>query len=122
MEAEKVAVAVVAAAAADIAAVVEVFMHIMGTFIKRWKSTDPVAVCIYTQQWTCIYDGAIFWWYVRYVCLEKEQKNGKFIWFHAYMVVALIIIYVVGMGIYQGVKYIQKKREQARDKKFREEK
>ena len=38
-----------------------------------------------------------------------------------YMVVALII-YVVGMGIYQGVKYIQKKREQARDKKFREEK
>ena len=39
-----------------------------------------------------------------------------------YMVVALIIIYVVGMGIYQGVKYIQKKREQARDKKFREEK
>ena len=57
MEAEKVAVAVAAAAAADIAAVVEVFMHIMGTFIK---STDPVAVCIYTQQWTCIYDGAIF--------------------------------------------------------------
>ena len=39
-----------------------------------------------------------------------------------YMVVALIIIYVVGMGIYQRVKYIQKKREQARDKKFREEK
>ena len=39
-----------------------------------------------------------------------------------YMVVALIIIYVVRMGIYQGVKYIQKKREQARDKKFREEK
>ena len=39
-----------------------------------------------------------------------------------YMVVALIITYVVGMGIYQGVKYIQKKREQARDKKFREEK
>ena len=39
-----------------------------------------------------------------------------------YMVVALIIIYVVGMGIYQGVKNIQKKREQARDKKFREEK
>ena len=39
-----------------------------------------------------------------------------------YMVVALIIIYVGGMGIYQGVKYIQKKREQARDKKFREEK
>ena len=39
-----------------------------------------------------------------------------------YMVVALIIIYVVGMGIYQGVKYSQKKREQARDKKFREEK
>ena len=39
-----------------------------------------------------------------------------------YMLVALIIIYVVGMGIYQGVKYIQKKREQARDKKFREEK
>ena len=39
-----------------------------------------------------------------------------------YMVVALIIIYVVGMGIYQGVNYIQKKREQARDKKFREEK
>ena len=39
-----------------------------------------------------------------------------------YMVVALIIIYVVVMGIYQGVKYIQKKREQARDKKFREEK
>ena len=39
-----------------------------------------------------------------------------------YMVVALIIINVVGMGIYQGVKYIQKKREQARDKKFREEK
>ena len=39
-----------------------------------------------------------------------------------YMVVALIIIYVVGMGIDQGVKSIQKKREQARDKKFREEK
>ena len=39
-----------------------------------------------------------------------------------YMVVALIIIYVVGMDSYQGVKYIQKKREQARDKKFREEK
>ena len=39
-----------------------------------------------------------------------------------YMVVVLIIIYVVGMGIYHGVKYIQKKREQARDKKFREEK
>ena len=31
-----------------------------------------------------------------------------------YMVVLLIIIYVVGMGIYQGVKYIQKKREHAR--------
>ena len=36
-----------------------------------------------------------------------------------YMVVLLIIIYVVGM--YQGVKYIQKKREEAKDKKFREE-
>ena len=30
-----------------------------------------------------------------------------------YMVVLLIIIYVVGMGIYQGVKFIQKKREEA---------
>ncbi len=39
-----------------------------------------------------------------------------------YMVVLLIVIYVVGMGIYQGVKYIQKKQEEARDKKFREEK
>lgn len=39
-----------------------------------------------------------------------------------YMIVLLIVIYVVGMGIYQGVKYIQKKREEARDKKFREEK
>ena len=38
-----------------------------------------------------------------------------------YMVVLLIIIYVVGMGIYQGVKFIQKKREEAKDKKFREE-
>ena len=28
---------------------------------------------------------------------------------------------VVGMGIYQGVKFIQKKREEAKDKKFREE-
>ena len=37
-----------------------------------------------------------------------------------YMVL-LIIIYVVGMGIYQGVKFIQKKREEAKDKKFREE-
>ena len=118
MEAEKVA-AVAAAAAADIAAVVEVFMHIVGTFIKRWKSTDPVAVCIYTQQWTCIYDGAIFWWYV---CLERNRKMGNSSGSMLYMVVALIIIYVVGMGIYQGVKYIQKKREQARDKKFREEK
>ena len=33
-----------------------------------------------------------------------------------YMVVLLIIIYVVGMGIYQGVKFIQKKREEAKDK------
>ena len=122
MEAEKVAVAVAAAAAADIAAVVEVFMHIMGTFIKQWKSTDPVAVCIYTQQWICIYDGAIFWWYVRYVCLERNRKMGNSSGSMLYMIVALIIIYVVGMGIYQGVKYIQKKREQARDKKFREEK
>lgn len=32
-----------------------------------------------------------------------------------YMVVLLIIIYVVGMGIYQGVKFIQKKREEAKD-------
>ena len=31
------------------------------------------------------------------------------------------INYVVGMGIYQGVKFIQKKREEAKDKKFREE-
>lgn len=31
-----------------------------------------------------------------------------------YMVVLLIIIYVVGMGIYQGVKFIQKKREEAK--------
>ena len=38
-----------------------------------------------------------------------------------YMVVLLIIIYVVGMGIYQGVKYIQKKGKETRDKKFREE-
>ena len=38
-----------------------------------------------------------------------------------YMVVLLIIIYVVGMGIYQGVKFIQKKMEEAKDKKFREE-
>ena len=36
-----------------------------------------------------------------------------------YMVALLIIIYVVGMGIYQGVKFVQKKR--AKDKKFREE-
>lgn len=34
-----------------------------------------------------------------------------------YMVALLIIIYVVGMGIYQGVKFIQKKREEAKDKK-----
>ena len=32
-----------------------------------------------------------------------------------YMVVLLIIIYVVGMGIYQGVKFIQKKREEAKE-------
>ena len=38
-----------------------------------------------------------------------------------YMVVLLIIIYVVGMGIYQGVIFIQNKREEAKDKKFREE-
>jgi len=35
VEAETAAAAVDAVAAADIAAVVEVFMHIMGTFIKR---------------------------------------------------------------------------------------
>ena len=49
---------------------------------------------------------------------EMGNSSGSML----YMVVLLIIIYVVGMGIYQGVKYIQKKREQARDKKFREEK
>ena len=54
------AAAVDVAAAADIAAVVEVFMHIMKMFIKWRKSTDPVADCIYMHQWTCIYDGAVF--------------------------------------------------------------
>ena len=54
------AAAVDVAAAADIAAVVEVFMHIMGTFIKWRKSTDPVADCIYMHQWTCIYDSVVF--------------------------------------------------------------
>ena len=48
---------------------------------------------------------------------EMGNSSGSML----YMVVLLIIIYVVGMGIYQGVKYIQKKREEARDKKFREE-
>ena len=38
-----------------------------------------------------------------------------------YMVVLLNIIYVVGMGINQGVKFILKKRYEANDKKFREE-
>ena len=33
-----------------------------------------------------------------------------------YMVVALIIIYVVGMGINQGVKFFQNKLEEAKDK------
>lgn len=40
--------------------------------------------------------------------LEKERKMGNSSGSMLYMVVLLIIIYVVGMGIYQGVKFIQK--------------
>ena len=38
-----------------------------------------------------------------------------------YMVVLLIIIYVVGMVIYLGVKFMQKKRDEALDNTDREE-
>ena len=95
MEAETAAAAVDAVAAADIAAAAEVPMHIIWTAIRQLRNTK--------------------------IKLEKERKMGNSSGSMLYMVVLLIIIYVVGMGIYQGVKFIQKKREEAKDKKFREE-
>ena len=84
-----------AVAAADIAAAAEVSMLIIWTAIRQLRNTK--------------------------IKLEKERKRGNSSGSMLYMVVLLIIIYVVGMGIYQGVKFIQKKREEAKDKKFREE-
>ena len=95
MEAETAAAAVDAVAAADIAAAAEVSMLIIWTAIRQLRNTK--------------------------IKLEKERKMGNSSGSMLYMVVLLIIIYVVGMGIYQGVKFIQKKREEAKDKKFREE-
>ncbi len=84
-----------AVAAADIAAAAAVPMHIIWTAIRQLRNIK--------------------------IKLEKERKMGNSSGSMLYMVVLLIIIYVVGMGIYQGVKFIQKKREEAKDKKFREE-
>ena len=84
-----------AVAAADIAAAAEVSMLIIWTATRQLRNTK--------------------------IKLEKERKMGNSSGSMLYMVVLLIIIYVVGMGIYQGVKFIQKKREEAKDKKFREE-
>ena len=36
-----------------------------------------------------------------------------------YMFGAVIVIYIVGMMIYQGVQWIMKKREQKKDEEFR---
>ena len=36
-----------------------------------------------------------------------------------YMFGAVIVIYIVGMQIYQGVQWIRKKREQKKDEEFR---